>query len=325
MSNKMQLLAVAAFCGAALTACVVPDVPATDAVPAAPAEGDAMPAEAAPAPEAEAAAPTPEPAAPVEGEEAAMGPWTPGVDEPSPMPSTLEGWVYRSYEIFKYMSHRDLDEEDPRRIAEPDRWRSVGYVVDMPGFPAPLFSDPDRQDETTAHLTWCDEAIHGAPAYTTTYYYDPTPDADFGDFDTFCGGEEGVTELGGYISLTGDRGAIGDFPGGAAWGMPELPRWQGRAARAAVDRTAVVEGPDGQMVVFPAPVEANRARVFLMDGGRRGDYSIANTFREMWVYDLPAAAAGEAAPEPEAPVAEDEAMPAAPAADEEPADAADGA
>ena len=33
--------------------------------------------------------------------------------------------------------------------------RSAGFVVDQPGFPLSLFSDPGQRDAVTAHLTVC--------------------------------------------------------------------------------------------------------------------------------------------------------------------------
>ena len=105
----------------------------------------------------------------------------------------------------------------------------------MPGFPLPLFSDPDRKDETTAHLTACmkgtsrDKRVE----WTATHYYDETPDGDFDDLDTFCGGEEGVRDLGSLSTTESYR--------------------SGSPARYATKRAVTLEGADGRTVQFPSP------------------------------------------------------------------------
>ena len=89
--------------------------------------------------------------------------------------------------------------------------RTAGYVADMPGFPLPLFSDPEKRDATTAHLYVCDPAARTI-SYTgnwdegtlesrfefadVVFYYDPTPEGDFGNLDTFCSPSEDAIKLG---------------------------------------------------------------------------------------------------------------------------------
>ena len=126
----------------------------------------------------------------------------------------------------------------------PDRFLVTVYVHDMPDFPLPMFSDPLRKDATTAHLTGCGINYkvgtddYGKPKYRWdefAFYYDPTPDGDFSNPQSFCGGEEGVIKLGGDRLLDGSA---------ASWGYD---RGHGLTE---VDRQVEIAGPDGNMVVI---------------------------------------------------------------------------
>lgn len=145
-----------------------------------------------------------------------------------PAPETPEGTRYGFFAIGKIES------------LENNRFRYAGYIVDMPGFPLALFSDPDRKDEAAALLTVClegaswDKRATDGIEWTMTYYYDETPDGDFDDLDTFCGGEEGVRGLGGLATTRAYR--------------------LGSPAPAAATRAVTLEGADGRTVRFPAPV-----------------------------------------------------------------------
>ena len=147
----------------------------------------------------------------------------------SPVPVAPEGAKYHIYSIGKY---KEL-ELSPNGT----KWISAGYIVDMPDFPLPLFSDPNRKDVTTAHLTFCARGTSksgGMSEFVATEYYDETPDGDFTNLDSLCGGEEGVRELGGGRSKE-----------------PYDPSQ--RYVRTIVDRSALVEGPEGNSILYPAP------------------------------------------------------------------------
>ena len=141
-------------------------------------------------------------------------------------------------------------------------WMSAGYVVDMPGFPLPLFSDPSQRDVTTAHLTFCARGISRNEMYefVATEYYDETPDGDFANLDSLCGDEEGVRELG------GDRSK-----------EPYEPS-QGYL-RTIVDRSALVEGPNGKSIMYPAP-QGTEFHVTYKYDPRTG-------LDEIWVFAIP--------------------------------------
>lgn len=145
------------------------------------------------------------------------------VSTQSPVPEGPEGAQYLSYVVAKYME------------LGPGKWRTAGYFVDMPGFPLPMFSDPGNKDVTTAHLTFCTDGKFedGMSQFVVTHYYDETPDGDFANLDSLCGGEEGVRALG------------GDSAG------PHEP--QPNHARTVVDRSVVLEGPEGTQTVHPSP------------------------------------------------------------------------
>lgn len=126
----------------------------------------------------------------------------------------------------------------------PDKFLNVVYVHDMPDFPLPMFSDPVRKDATTAHLTGCNTVYkvgmdeNGKPKYRWddfSFYYDPTPDGDYGNPRSFCGDEEGVIALGGD-RLLDTSGAMWGYNRG--YGLTE------------VDRQVEVVGPDGNTVVI---------------------------------------------------------------------------
>ncbi len=151
----------------------------------------------------------------------------------------------------------------------PDRFLVALYVHDMPDFPLPMFSDPVRQDATTAHLTGC--AVHykvgmdanGKPKYRWddfTFYYDPTPDGDFANPESLCGGEEGVIALGGDRLL--DQSA-------AEWG------YDGGYGLTEVDRQVEVAGPDGNTVVI-SPAGAIWATGW--------EWMPQDNLSEIWVY-----------------------------------------
>ena len=145
----------------------------------------------------------------------------------SPVPEAPDGTQYFGYVVGQY---EDL---------APGKWRTTGYIVEMAGFPLPLFSDPDNKDVTTAHFTFCTYGTSedGMDQYVATQYYDETPDGDFANPDSLCGGEEGVHEFG------GDRSE----PYDPAQGF----------ARTVVDRTILIELPDGTSVVHPAAAAAS--------------------------------------------------------------------
>ena len=136
--------------------------------------------------------------------------------------------------------------------------RSAGYVVDLPGFPLPLFSDPERQDATTAHLTVCASSsadpdsmsgqwdngngdFQSRGTFTATFYYDPTPEGDFTNLDTFCGVSEDAIELGGDVTIE-------------PWIGREAPPTEiSTTAETVVDRSVPVTGPNGETFMVPSP------------------------------------------------------------------------
>ena len=146
------------------------------------------------------------------------------VNMQSPVPEAPEGAKYQIYAVAEY-----------KELA-PGEWLTVGYVADMPGFPLPLFSDPDKKDVTTAHLTFCTPGTieSGMSEFAGTQFYDETPDGDFSNPDSLCGGEEGVRDFG------GDRTE-----------EPYDPE-QG-FVRTVVDRIVELEMSDGTTAIHPAP------------------------------------------------------------------------
>lgn len=175
----------------------------------------------------------------------------------SPPPEAPAGAQYHRYSISK---NKELS---PNWAT----WLTAGYIVDMPGFPLPLFSDPNKKDVTTAHLTFCayGTSKNGMLEFVATEYYDETPDGDFANLESLCGGEEGVREFG------GDR-------------SKEPYNLSRGYVRTIVDRSASVEGPDGKSIVYPAPQGTEFHLTWKRDSGTGLD--------EIWVYAFPS-------PEPE--------------------------
>lgn len=167
----------------------------------------------------------------------------------SPVPEAPAGAKYHIYGISK---SKDLSPNGAT-------WLTAGYVVDMPDFPLPLFSDPNTQDVTTAHLTFCayGTSKNGMLEFVATEYYDETPDGDFANLESLCGGEEGVREFGGDRSKEPydlSRGYV----------------------RTIVDRSASVEGPDGKSIMYPAPQGTEFHVTWKHDSGTGLD--------EIWVF-----------------------------------------
>lgn len=177
----------------------------------------------------------------------------------SPVPEAPAGTRYHIYGIGKY-------EELSPNGAE---WLTAGYIVDMPGFPLPLFSDPDKKDVTTAHLTFCSYGTsrNGVSEFVSTEYYDETPDGDFANLESLCGGEEGVRAFG------GDRSK-----------EPYDPSQ--RYVRTIVDRSALVEGPDGNSIWYPAPQGTEFHATWKHDSRTGLD--------EIWVFAFPSPEPGMA-------------------------------
>lgn len=151
----------------------------------------------------------------------------------------------------------------------PDKFLVALYVHDLPDFPLPMFSDPVRKDVTTAHLTGCSTHYkvgtdaNGKAKYRWdefTFYYDPTPDGDFANPQSLCGGEEGVIAIGGDRLL--DQSA-------AEWG------YEGGYGLTEVDRQVEVAGPDGNMVVI-SPAGAVWATGW--------EWMEKDNLSEIWVY-----------------------------------------
>ena len=89
----------------------------------------------------------------------------------SPVPEAPAGAQYHIYGIGKY---KELSPNGAK-------WLTAGFIVDMPGFPLPLFSDPNKKDVTTAHLTFCSYGTskNGRFEFVATEYYDETPGRRF--------------------------------------------------------------------------------------------------------------------------------------------------
>ena len=207
---------------------------------------------------------------------AAMVPSTIG-NMATPMPP--EGTKYHNYCILRV---------EPVSTVTAGRYegywkdmRSAGYVVDLPGFPLPLFSDPDRRDATTAHLTVCASSsadpasmsgqwdngngdFQSRGEFTATFFYDPTPEGDFTDLDTFCGTSEDAIELGGDVTIE-------------PWMHREAPPTEiSTTVETLVDRSVPLTGPNGEVFLAPSP-EGTRWHV------KNNDH--ADGFIEVWVYD----------------------------------------
>ena len=190
----------------------------------------------------------------------ATGPTT-TVGSQSAIPEAPEGAKYHMYGIGKWKA---LSEDGAT-------WMTAGYLIDMPDFPLPLFSDPEKKDVTTAHLTFCamGTTTNGMNEFVATEYYDETPDGDFANLETFCANDEDVREIGGDRSKEPYDPSKGYL-------------------RTIVDRSALVEGPDGQSIMYPAPQ------------GTEFHATWKNDFRtgldEIWVFAFPSP---EAEMEPE--------------------------
>lgn len=194
-------------------------------------------------------------------------------------PAAPEGTKYHNYCILRI---------EPVRTVTAGRYegywkdmRSAGYVVDLPGFPLPLFSDPERRDATTAHLTVCASSsvdpdsmsgrwdngngdLQHNGNFTATFYYDPTPGGDFTNLRTFCGTSEDAIELGGDVTIE-------------PWMYREAPPTAiSTTAETLVDRSVPLTGPNGEVFMAPSP-EGTRWHV------KNNDH--ADGFIEVWVYD----------------------------------------
>ena len=171
------------------------------------------------------------------------------VSTQSAVPEAPEGAKYLSYVIAK---NKDLGS---------GKWLTAGYFVDVPGFPMPMFSDPGKQDVTTAHLTFCTEGTFedGMAQFVATHYYDETPDGDFANLDSLCGEEEGVRALG------------GDSAG------PHEP--QPNHVRTVVDRSVMLEDPDGEQTEHPSAQGTEWYVTWKVDPG--------TGLLEVWVFALP--------------------------------------
>ena len=190
-------------------------------------------------------------------------PTTVGTATATPAPPA--GTKYHNYSVGKV----DLMPSDPAK------WRAGVYVADIPGFPfpLPLFSDPEKQDVTTAHLTGCADGSfdeEGAMSLSFTFFYDETPDGDFSDIDTLCGGEEeeDVWSLGGDVTAAPFVAGDDDI----ARGADIVP------TRTVVDRSVALAGPDGQAMAFPSP-EGTEWRVLTR-------YDEPTELFELWAYEV---------------------------------------
>ena len=223
----------------------------------------------------EPAAAAPEPPAAVVSK-AAMVPSTIGKMATPPPP---EGTKYHNYCILRVEPVSKFT--SGRYEGYWKDMRAAGYVVDLPGFPLPLFSDPERRDATTAHLTVCSSSsvvpdsmsgqwdngngdLQHRGEFTATFYYDPTPEGDFTDLSSFCGTSEDAIELGGDVTIE-------------PWMYSEAPPTEiSTTAETLVDRSVPLTGPNGEVVLTPSP-EGTRWHV------KNNDH--ADAFIEVWVYD----------------------------------------
>ena len=196
----------------------------------------------------------------------------------TPTPEAPPGTNYHNYCVLR---------SEMLSTYEDGNWktnRTAGYVADMPGFPLPLFSDPEKRDATTAHLYVCDPAARTI-SYTgnwdqgtlesrfefadVVFYYDPTPEGDFGNLDTFCSPNKDAVKLGGDRTI--EPGHWKQQP----WGHAQVNAY----AETIVDRSVPVTGPDGAVFDAPSP---ERTRWRVMAKGR-GD--VADGMSEVWVFD----------------------------------------
>jgi len=72
------------------------------------------------------------------------------------------------------------------------KFRSGAFAADFPELPLPLFSDPEKQDVTTARVKSCTNGISNEAGtnWESITYYDPVGGASFDDLDTFCEWED---------------------------------------------------------------------------------------------------------------------------------------
>lgn len=181
----------------------------------------------------------------------AVGP-TMTVSSQSAMPEAPEGTKYHIYGIGKF---KELSPGG-------STWMTAGFIIDMPDFPLPLFSDPEKKDVTTAHLTFCARGTtnNGMNEFVATEYYDETPDGDFADLETLCANDEDVREIGGDRSKEPYDPSKGYLT-------------------TIVDRSALVEGPDGQSIMYPAPQGTEFHATWRHD--------VRTGLDEIWVFTYP--------------------------------------
>ena len=196
----------------------------------------------------------------------------------TPTPAAPPGTKYQNYCVLR---------SEMLSTYEDGNWktnRTAGFVADMPGFPLPLFSDPEKRDATTAHLYVCDPSATTI-SYTgnwnegrlesrfefadVVFYYDPTPEGDFANLDTFCNPSEDAIRLG------GDRTIEPGHWKQQLWGPAQVNAY----TETVVDRSVQVTGPDGTVFDAPSP-KGTRWHVM---GKDRND--VADGMTEVWVYD----------------------------------------
>ena len=109
-----------------------------------------------------------------------------------------------------------------------------------------------------------DGDLRHSGSLTETYYYDPTPEGDFADLDTFCGNRVDAIERGGDMTTE-------------PWVFREAPASEvSTTAETVVDRAIVPTGGNGEAIVATSPVGTRRHV-------KNGDH--ANGFVEVWVYE----------------------------------------
>ncbi len=169
----------------------------------------------------------------------------------SPTPEAPEGAIWNNRAV------------GAGKFAESDgkgKWRTAVFFAEVPGFPLPMFSDPDRRDVTTAHLVGCAEGAvskDGENSWKATFYYDETPNGDFADLDTICADPDGSRVLGTETTLEVGKGS----------------------ARTVVESATEVEGADGRKAMYPAPVGAELHVVWKTDE--------KTGLTESWAFQLP--------------------------------------
>ena len=169
----------------------------------------------------------------------------------SPVPEAPEGAIWNN----RAVGAGAFGESDGK-----GKWRSAVFFAEVPGFPLPMFSDPDRRDVTTAHLVGCIEGAvskDGEVSWKTTFYYDETPNGDFADLDTICADPDGSRVLGTETTL-------------------EVRKTH---ARTVIESATEVEGADGRKAMYPAPVGTELHVVWKMDE--------KTGLTESWAFQLP--------------------------------------